>query len=64
MITKKTFEKLSIIFLIVIAILLGLMIAKMVPPEWFVYILGISMVLAIIYAFFRVYFIVQSKKGN
>ena len=63
MITKKTFEKLSIIFIAIVAVLLGLMMTKIIPREWFVYILGFSMLLAIIYAFFRVYFIVQSKKN-
>ncbi|HVO75908.1 MAG TPA: hypothetical protein VMT35_17930 [Ignavibacteriaceae bacterium] len=64
MITQQTFIKYSFIFLFVIFILLLLVFFRSVPEEWYIYILIFTLILAGVYIYFRVYFVLQNKKRN
>jgi lipoprotein signal peptidase len=64
MITKQTFIKYSFIFLSVIFILLLLVFFRTVPEEWYIYIMILTLILAGVYIYFRVYFVVQNKKRS
>ncbi|HSR17790.1 MAG TPA: hypothetical protein VLM39_06825 [Ignavibacteriaceae bacterium] len=64
MITQQTFIKYSFIFLSVIFILLLLVFFRTVPEEWYIYIMILTLILAGVYIYFRVYFVVQNKKRS
>jgi hypothetical protein len=64
MITQQTFIKYSFIFLSVIFILLLLVFFRTVPEEWYIYIMILTIILAGVYIYFRVYFALQNKKRN
>ena len=61
---RKTFNIFSYLAIGLIFVFLMLMIFKAVPPEWFIYILGISIFLFLIRLFFRIYFIIQDRKKS
>ncbi|HSR18910.1 MAG TPA: hypothetical protein VLM39_12530 [Ignavibacteriaceae bacterium] len=64
MIAQQTFIKYSFIFLSVIFILLLLVFFRTVPEEWYIYILILTLILAGVYIYFRVYFVMQNKKRS
>ncbi|MGE5804986.1 MAG: hypothetical protein ACM34M_04280, partial [Ignavibacteria bacterium] len=64
MITQQTFLKYSFIFLSVIFILLLLVFFRTVPEEWYIYIMILTLILAGVYIYFRIYFVLQNKKRN
>ncbi|MGE5846464.1 MAG: hypothetical protein ACM34O_07055 [Ignavibacteria bacterium] len=64
MITHQTFLKYSFIFLSVIFILLLLVFFRTVPEEWYIYIMILTLILAGVYIYFRIYFVLQNKKRN
>jgi hypothetical protein len=64
MITQQTFIKYSFIFLSVIFILLLLVFFRTVPEEWYIYIMILTLILAGVYIYFRVYFVIQNKKRS
>ncbi|MEO8398460.1 MAG: hypothetical protein ABI550_01455 [Ignavibacteriaceae bacterium] len=61
---RKKFEIYSYVSIGIVAVLLVLMIFKLVPNAWFIYILGFSIILMVIRFSLRIYYGIQDRKNK